>query len=386
LSLQVCRIHQELPGGGILLFLTGQREVQVAVRRIRQAFAKRTRGGAAAAAAAAAASSNPAAAAAGDLDEVDLDADAAAAGADAAEIAADAADAALEQDLLDAAGGDAAAAVDDFDQLEQDEDEEDVHVMGGDGWTPEELAAAEARFEAVYGLSLHNTSDNTSGNPSQQQGLAAAGQQQQQRAAAPVHVLPLYAMLPQAQQAAVFQPVPSGHRLIVVATNVAETSITIPGIRWDSVWQAAVWLMLGLILYSCIAMRCLGNMFVVGLPVHLAAQQCTSVRVFVWCACLCVLQQVRVCVRRLEFSWLSRCHNALESCCCCCQHFMRPHPEAALSFVQLCHNCNPHRICVEFTLCPHCIWWCTDALHIAFLTFIICTIFTICCVSHPAGM
>jgi ATP-dependent RNA helicase DHX37/DHR1 len=225
---QVCRIHQELPGGGILLFLTSQREVQVAVRRIRQAFAKRTRGAAAAAASSAA---SPAANAA----EEDEGADAAAGGADAAEIAADAADAALEQDLLDAAAGDA-AAVDDFDQLEQDEDEEEVQVMGGDGWTPEELAAAEARFEAVYGLPLHNMLSNTpdasgsaaSSNP----GAAAGQQQQQQRAAAPVHVLPLYAMLPQAQQAAVFQPVPPGHRLVVVATNVAETSITIPGIRW----------------------------------------------------------------------------------------------------------------------------------------------------------
>jgi hypothetical protein len=44
-----------------------------------------------------------------------------------------------------------------------------------------------------------------------------------------VHVLPLYAMLPRAAQAAVFGAVPEGHRLIVVATNVAETSVTIPG-------------------------------------------------------------------------------------------------------------------------------------------------------------
>lgn len=45
----------------------------------------------------------------------------------------------------------------------------------------------------------------------------------------PVYVLPLYAMLPAAQQARVFAPPPPGHRLIVVATNVAETSLTIPG-------------------------------------------------------------------------------------------------------------------------------------------------------------
>lgn len=30
----------------------------------------------------------------------------------------------------------------------------------------------------------------------------------------------------------IFEPVPAGHRLCVVATNVAETSLTIPGIRY----------------------------------------------------------------------------------------------------------------------------------------------------------
>ena len=39
------------------------------------------------------------------------------------------------------------------------------------------------------------------------------------------------AMLPRSAQDRVFAPPPHGHRLIVVATNVAETSITIPGIR-----------------------------------------------------------------------------------------------------------------------------------------------------------
>jgi hypothetical protein len=49
----------------------------------------------------------------------------------------------------------------------------------------------------------------------------------------PVHVLPLFARLPSNRQLAVFQPLPTDqHRLIVVATNVAETSITIPGIRY----------------------------------------------------------------------------------------------------------------------------------------------------------
>ena len=44
-------------------------------------------------------------------------------------------------------------------------------------------------------------------------------------------VLPLYAMLPAAAQMRVFQEPPEGYRLCVVATNVAETSITFPGVR-----------------------------------------------------------------------------------------------------------------------------------------------------------
>lgn len=45
-------------------------------------------------------------------------------------------------------------------------------------------------------------------------------------------MLPLYALLPAEEQARVFQPPPPGHRLVIVATNVAETSLTIPGVRY----------------------------------------------------------------------------------------------------------------------------------------------------------
>lgn len=48
----------------------------------------------------------------------------------------------------------------------------------------------------------------------------------------PVWVAPLYSMLPPAAQEKAFRPPPPGHRLIVVATNVAETSLTIPGITY----------------------------------------------------------------------------------------------------------------------------------------------------------
>ena len=44
-------------------------------------------------------------------------------------------------------------------------------------------------------------------------------------------VLPLYAGLSQREQLAVFAATPSGARKVVVATNIAETSLTIPGVR-----------------------------------------------------------------------------------------------------------------------------------------------------------
>ncbi|KAJ0979853.1 hypothetical protein J5N97_015327 [Dioscorea zingiberensis] len=52
------------------------------------------------------------------------------------------------------------------------------------------------------------------------------------RSAGALHVLPLYAMLPANAQLRVFADVPEGKRLVVVATNVAETSLTIPSIKY----------------------------------------------------------------------------------------------------------------------------------------------------------
>lgn len=49
---------------------------------------------------------------------------------------------------------------------------------------------------------------------------------------AKMHVLPLYSLLPTREQLKVFEPPPDGSRLIILATNVAETSLTIPGIRY----------------------------------------------------------------------------------------------------------------------------------------------------------
>ncbi|XP_054022396.1 ATP-dependent RNA helicase DHX33 [Dryobates pubescens] len=47
-----------------------------------------------------------------------------------------------------------------------------------------------------------------------------------------VLVMPLYASLPYSQQLRVFQPAPKGCRKVILSTNIAETSITIPGIKF----------------------------------------------------------------------------------------------------------------------------------------------------------
>ncbi len=47
-----------------------------------------------------------------------------------------------------------------------------------------------------------------------------------------VIVYSLYASLSNAQQTRVFLPTPAGLRKCVLATNIAETSLTIPGVRY----------------------------------------------------------------------------------------------------------------------------------------------------------
>lgn len=47
-----------------------------------------------------------------------------------------------------------------------------------------------------------------------------------------VLICPMYASLPPAQQAKVFRKTPPKTRKVILATNIAETSITIPGVRY----------------------------------------------------------------------------------------------------------------------------------------------------------
>jgi pre-mRNA-splicing factor ATP-dependent RNA helicase DHX38/PRP16 len=48
--------------------------------------------------------------------------------------------------------------------------------------------------------------------------------------APPLAVLPIYSQLPSDMQAKIFQKAPGGMRKCIVATNIAETSLTVDGI------------------------------------------------------------------------------------------------------------------------------------------------------------
>ena len=210
---KVCQIHRNLPPGGVLVFLTGQREVEFLCRKLRQTFylkkKGRNNGGGGAEEEVAA------------YHDVNGEEDAWASGADAGE--ADAGAAADEALLLSALEDERTGGADrddfnDEDASSGDEDEEEVVILGGAGFSAAQIVEAEQKFNEQ----LQQQSSTIIGGDDNDSTTTTL----------PVHVLPLYAMLPPAEQARVFQKVPPNSRLIIVATNVAETSLTIPGIRY----------------------------------------------------------------------------------------------------------------------------------------------------------
>lgn len=88
-------------------------------------------------------------------------------------------------------------------------DDEEVATRGHDDEDEDSVAGEEQEFD-----------------------IGQTAEERQESSDLKVHVLPLYSQLLPKDQLRVFQPPPDGSRLIVLATNVAETSLTIPGIRY----------------------------------------------------------------------------------------------------------------------------------------------------------
>ncbi|XP_006874585.1 PREDICTED: probable ATP-dependent RNA helicase DHX37 [Chrysochloris asiatica] len=175
---KICKIHRMLPAGGILVFLTGQAEVHALCRRLRRTF-PRTRHG--------------------PQEEEDQK--------DSVEE--------TRKFKKSRARAKKAQAVtlpqinlDNYSVLPVDEGDEDREA---------EMDEEEEALGSDLDLDL---------------GDEGADEGEQPDTSLPLHVLPLYSLLAPEKQAQVFQPPPVGTRLCVVATNVAETSLTIPGIKY----------------------------------------------------------------------------------------------------------------------------------------------------------
>ncbi|CAJ1069147.1 probable ATP-dependent RNA helicase DHX37 [Xyrichtys novacula] len=201
---KICKIHRMLPPGGILVFLTGQAEVHSLCRRLRKAFPFRkgniTTGEDEEADTSEAMrkfkkakQKKPVS-----LPRIDLD--------NYSALPVDEGDEDREAGIGDE---------------EDDGSDVDIGDDPADGGKPHQMNHSPPpiliviKTSAIINCPLCFVSVEVKADPS-----------------IPLFVLPLYSLLAPEQQAKVFRPPPAGTRLCVVATNVAETSLTIPGIKY----------------------------------------------------------------------------------------------------------------------------------------------------------
>ena len=221
---KVVQIHRRLPPGGILVFLTGKREILHMCRKLKKRLTRRPRQAAQLTA----------------DDDVDFDLEQAeAAGEDSDDDSPG-----LDRDeYYDSDGEEDIAEAEEFGEYDLEDITSDNNldnqvlpktnvqssVLSEEPLmlTEDEEADALRRRMLSSALGFDVSKVGVDEPPTDPAGAAVEPIEYLK----PI-ILPLYAMLTQEQQNRIFQQVPPGYRLIVVATNVAETSITIPDIRY----------------------------------------------------------------------------------------------------------------------------------------------------------
>ncbi|NXQ26153.1 DHX37 helicase, partial [Alaudala cheleensis] len=174
---KVCKIHRMLPAGGILVFLTGQAEVHSLCRRLRKAFPYQKNN------------------TAGNALETDGK-------EDSLEEIRKFKKSRKQRKALTLPKID----LNNYSVVPVDEGDEDRDID-----SDEDAAGSDLDLDLGDGDSEEDETSDSS---------------------LPLYVLPLYSLLAPEKQAKVFRAPPAGTRLCVVATNVAETSLTIPGIKY----------------------------------------------------------------------------------------------------------------------------------------------------------
>ncbi|XP_071448431.1 probable ATP-dependent RNA helicase kurz [Hetaerina americana] len=195
--LKTCKIHAQLPEGGILVFLTGQQEVNTVVRKLRKVFPWKSKRNSLSQDKISGKESTPGK----DQDVEEMNSD------EENDIEIDM-QMAIEKAKISRKKQKRSSStplpnidLNDFETLPADDTE-------GDLLDPEDEEALD--------------SDDDFGEIEDLIGSTAQ----------PMWVLPLYSLLSSEKQAKVFKPPPEGCRLVVVATNVAETSLTIPNVKY----------------------------------------------------------------------------------------------------------------------------------------------------------
>ncbi|KAK6939099.1 LOW QUALITY PROTEIN: Helicase-associated domain, partial [Dillenia turbinata] len=241
---KVVAIHKRLPPGGILVFVTGQREVEYLCKKLRKASSEMVERG----------SKGNGGHEVSETDKNTVE------GLDLKEI-----DEAFESST-DQQSDRFTSYEEDAGDFEEDESgfstnsalDSELKVFGDDGdlWHERtsgaegnlvnlsgengSLASLKAAFKALAGrTTLDSAVKEDQSDPVAPEGLPTesnlnSGQKvgaENSFSPGAMRVLPLYAMLPAVAQLCVFGEV-KRERLVVVATNVAETSLTIPGIKY----------------------------------------------------------------------------------------------------------------------------------------------------------
>ncbi|OCT50559.1 putative ATP-dependent RNA helicase DHR1 [Cladophialophora carrionii] len=176
---KVQRAHRKLPRGGILVFLTGQNEIRQVAKQLRVLLSPRN----------------------GSDRQANVT-------VPRVEMAAS--EAPLETEDMELGSS----------KIDEGQDDFDMEIL-----TPSDEEAEDKEFE----ISDDEEDDE---EDVQQATIQPARLSKSKDPYTSVHILPLYSQLPTSEQLKVFDPPPTGARLIVLATNVAETSLTIPGIRY----------------------------------------------------------------------------------------------------------------------------------------------------------
>jgi ATP-dependent RNA helicase DHX37/DHR1 len=159
---KVCKAHRKLPPGGILVFLTGQGEINELAKRLRETFpcTKESQ----------ASSGGP-------------------------EVRVSGTEAPLETEDID------------------------LNTSVNNATPEDDASHSDSESDPNSDTEFNVDDDSNTTKPTT-------------ASSSTIHLLPLYSLLPTSQQLLVFQAPPLNSRPIILATNVAETSLTIPNIRY----------------------------------------------------------------------------------------------------------------------------------------------------------